>query len=437
MTSRLLQPWSLLLATAICVGIFSAAIPLPRGDDHLLGSDGLRYYSILRSAVLDHDFDFTNDYRMLGVEVEGVTPTGLKPNPFAIGSAVLWLPFFLLAHVLSLILSWLGLRVATDGVSYVYESFVCIGTILYAGTGFLLAYRTAARVASSQSAVLAALAMWWATQAIYYIVAEPSMSHGLTIFTQALFLYVWYPPRATRSWQDWLKIGLAVTLVGLVRWQEIIIVAIPLAELCYRLVRRQLSAPRTFSYGLMLGAMVLIGFLPQFVMWDALYGSPVTMPQGESFMNWMSPKPIETLFSTRHGLISWHPVFLLALTGLVGLWRRDRALTLAIAFLFLGQLYINSSVERWWADDSFGARRFTGLAALLVLPLAALLDNPRPAFRQRLLVAVLVLLVIWNGLGFIQYRLGFVSMSEALTLEEMTIDRLLVPFRLLQRLMGS
>jgi hypothetical protein len=167
-------------------------------------------------------------------------------------------------------------------------------------------------------------------------------------------------------------------------------------------------------------------------MWSTLYGSPLTIPQGGSFIDWSSPQWLPALFSTHHGLISWHPIFLLALLGLPALWKQDRALALAIGLLFLLQLYLNSAVVRWWADDAFGGRRFIGLVPLLALPLAALIDAANTERRYRAMVTLLAALLLWNGLSLLQYRLGFVSRADALTLREMTIERLLLPWRLLQ-----
>jgi hypothetical protein len=45
-----------------------------------------------------------------------------------------------------------------------------------------------------------------------------------------------------------------------------------------------------------------------------------------------------------------------------------------------------------------------------------------------------MLLVVWNGLSFAQYRLGLVNRSEALMVREMTLDRLMLPYHVVQRL---
>jgi len=426
----------LIVSGLLCLAIFLATVPLPRVDRHLIGSDGFAYYAIVRSVALDRDFDFANDYALLGIgHHRRKAPTGMPVNPFAIGTAILWLPFFLVAHAAALGLAALGLRMGSDGVGYLYEAAVCCGTIFYASVGFMLTYRTARRLFQVRVALLATLAMWWATGAIYYVVAEPSMSHGPAIFAEALFLWLWYPPDRSRTPGRWFVLGLAVALVALVRWQEGLIVAVPAAELLLALRERRRRAD-LLARGTAFGAGAVAGFLPQIVMWSAVYGTPLTIPQGNDFIHWLQPHPWLMLFSSRHGLMSWHPIFLLATLGLLPLWRRDRALALVVGAMFVAQLYVNSAVGRWWADDAFGARRFIGLVPLFTLSLAALMATTSRRIERSAWLSVLLLLVIWNGLSFAQYRLGFISMNAALTWRQMTIDRLLLPWRLLRRLLS-
>ncbi|HEY5308644.1 MAG TPA: hypothetical protein VIK97_09060, partial [Casimicrobiaceae bacterium] len=76
--------WLIVSAIAYILA-FLATIPMPREDGHLAGSDGLYYFSILRSSVLDGDLDFSNDYQLMGVDAP-VTSTGHKANPYAVGA---------------------------------------------------------------------------------------------------------------------------------------------------------------------------------------------------------------------------------------------------------------------------------------------------------------------------------------------------------------
>jgi hypothetical protein len=74
---------------------FLALLRVPRVDRQLIGSDGAYYYVYVRSIVIDHDLNFANEYAYyrLPAIANSPTPTGLAPNKYAIGPALLWIPF--------------------------------------------------------------------------------------------------------------------------------------------------------------------------------------------------------------------------------------------------------------------------------------------------------------------------------------------------------
>jgi hypothetical protein len=419
----------------LSVGVFLVTLLLPRADSQIIGSDGRSYYSILRSLVFDQDFDFENEYEAVGFEPKPLTVTGLPENPFAMGTSLLWLPFYLTAHVMSLVLNGVGFSVSLDGYGHLHQTAVAIATIFFGTWGLWLIYRVARRLFEAEVSLIAVVVMWGATPLIHYMLAESTMSHALSFFALALFLYVWYPPFASRNRMDWLKLGLTVGLVSLVRWQDGVVAFIPLVELAWWVLKQDVRVKTAvINIFIYLLAAIFI-FSPQFFMWHTLYGSPLTLPQGSDFINWLDPKPFLTLFSTRHGLITWHPVLLLALLGLIPLWKRDKALTLVILFFFIAQLYVNSAVVRWWADHAFGGRRFTGLVAFLTLPLAALLAWLRQRIMiYRFVVGLLLFMIFMNGLLMIQFTFEFISRSDSLTWRELTIGRFQVIHQLMQLL---
>lgn len=421
----------------ISLGIFLLTLLMPRADGRIIGSDGRSYFSILRSSVFDQDFDFTNEYQAVGFEPKPLTGTGLPENPFAMGTALLWLPFYLVAHLISIFLHAVGLPVSLDGYGILYESSAAVGTVFFGTWGLWLTYCVAKRLFDAEVALFAVIFMWGATPLVHYMLAESTMSHALSFFALALFLYVWYPPRAERTWTDWLKLGLSTGLVMLVRWQDGIVVFIPMVELVWWLMKKEITVKTAVIHALVFLSAAILVFSPQFFMWNTLYGSPLTLPQGSNFIDWFHPKPLLTLFSNRHGLISWHPLFLLALFGLIPLWKKDKTLTIVVLLFFVGQLYINSAVVRWWADHAFGGRRFTGLAAFFALPLAALLSWLRSRMIiYRVAVGFFLFLIVWNGLLMVQFTFEFISRSEALTWQELTVGRLLVFKQLIQFLRG-
>src|SRR5690242_6530102 len=87
-------PWVplALVATALLFVLMSVGSPELRAD-----SPG--YFAYVRSLVLDHDLDFANEWAHWGLKPLPTTPTGRMSNPYSIGPALIWMPFFLLAHV--------------------------------------------------------------------------------------------------------------------------------------------------------------------------------------------------------------------------------------------------------------------------------------------------------------------------------------------------
>lgn len=60
------------------------------------------YYAHMRSPIIDGDLNFYNDTQTPGVEIPP-TATGLQPSIHPIGPAILWSPFFLVAHLITTI----------------------------------------------------------------------------------------------------------------------------------------------------------------------------------------------------------------------------------------------------------------------------------------------------------------------------------------------
>ena len=132
------------------------------------------------------------------------------------------------------------------------------------------------------------------------------------------------------------------------------------------------------------------------IAWQALYGSPLTAPQGGGFFQFLRPEMLNVWFSTKRGLFSWSPILIFALIGFVPLYRKNRLLGAATIIIFLLESYVNSIVNDWWGGEAFGTRRFISLMPFFALGLAAFLDSIRTRVsRDR---AILVLLGAFDPL---------------------------------------
>ncbi len=420
------------------------------------GTDPVGYYSWLRSAVIDGDIDTTNEYiyyeqDQLNIVFPG--PSGHNRNPYAVGSAILWSPFYLFAHLIS---GLLGL--ATDGYSPPYVFAASIGSSTYALIGLWLIYRIGRELFDSRAAAWATVGVWWSTPLLFYMYSHPIMSHANDAFVNALFVYVWHRTRLTsiehtswpvtlrnaaatakgftsggsnRSARGWLLLGGALGLAMLVRAQNALLVLLPLTEviLGWRDGRRiDLRALRAWlKPALLLSLAALVVFLPQLNAWQQTYG---TIFPGNpyavygDFFNFTSPHFLDVLLSSARGLFVWSPLVAFAIFGLlVHLRRGDRALGLGLALAWLAQVYLIGSWSQWSAAASFGQRFMINGTPAYILGLAALLAHAQTRIGWKAIAASIGFFIAWNLLLLAQYVIELIPRAGVVDLGQMIVNQ--------------
>lgn len=367
----------------------------------MVEGDGIGYYAYLRSALIDRDLDFLNEFRDYDPRqtwLDRRTPSGRVDNPFAIGPAILWAPAFATAWAVAP-----AFGAAPNGYSAPFV-YACAATTWLLGIAAVALLHRLLLVQFPRSAALpASLAAVLASPLLYYLDYAPFYSHVQSFFAATLLLWVWARTMASdRAWA-WLGLGLASGLVAITRWQDAVYWVVPalsLAQLGLREVRARgaFRAVATVSARSALFAIGLAAMLtPQVLAIRAVYGFWLGLPQGDSFMDTLPIHLGPTLFSWFHGLYSWTPLMLPATLGLaLAAWaRRPWTRTLLVALLV--HLYANGCIAQWWAGAAFGARRFSSVVPLLAFGLAELLwrcrDRPRRRWCAHFVIAVAV---AWN-----------------------------------------
>jgi len=387
--------------------------------------DSVYYYAYLRSALFDRDLDFTNELaRLYPSSKKQMTDGGLPPNPFSIGPAICWAPFFALAHVLTLLAQLLGAQWKADGYSDLYQLFVYAGNSLYSAAGLIATASLCRLYLSRVSSLLACLALLFASQLTYYFWPFTAMSHNVSFFWTALFLYLFLKsgPRKLAA--------VAAGFMVLARWQDAIFLVFPIWTLAGRLIapaepERGTRASCVKDYAVFF-AIALLLVTPQPLAWWVVYGRPFLIPQGQGFIDLTRLPVFSVLFSLRHGLFAWHPSLLMGALGLPLLWTRDRMLVASALSALALQVLLNSSLADWWAGWSFGNRRFISLLPVFALGFGAVLD--RLGRYGIILGASLVLLMgTWNQLFVFQYVHGLIPRGEALTWRQMFPDKFRLP----------
>jgi len=393
-----------------------------------INGDGLMYYVYVRSLMKDGDVDLANEYDHYGLLTRGdlsvPTRTGLRRSIFSIGPAVAWIPFFALGEGVARARSLVGAGVDLSGYGPDHRNAVALGSFLYGVAAVLLVHDLLRRHFRPGTALGAALLVVGTTFLPWYMVQQPTMSHALSAFSAALVLWLWDRRREGRTTAGYLVLGLALGLAMCIRWQNGVLLLLPGLELLGRAVRlleaRQglratvgaLAAP---AAALAVGTAV--GAFPQMAVWKALYDMWVLPypPHGRDFVRLDHPFVLETFFSSRHGLLSWTPVFWAGYLGFLPMLRRRTRLALYLLGPLVLMTYVNLCSGDWWAGGSFSNRRFDSLLPLLAFGFAASLDVARSAFRARPRAALALAVtpfVLWNGLLMEQVRRGLVPRDD-------------------------
>jgi hypothetical protein len=395
-------------------------LTLPLVTPRIRGADEIEYFSYLRSLAFDRDVDCANEYSyFVDRDPRGLAgfretflerreaATGRPINFASLGPALLWSPLYAVAHVLVRAARALGSAVPADGFAWPYAAAAAYGSALYGFLGLLLAHDALGKDGrfGEPASSLAIAALWLGTPVLYYLTLAPAFSHGCALFAVSLTLWLWL--RAVRrdgSPADWVLVGLAGGLAGLVREQDALYLVVPGAWAAWNAVRSR-ELVRGLVRILAMAAAAALVFVPQLLAYRALNGrfGPSTLVTRK--LDPLSPHFLQVLADPGHGLFVWAPLIALAAAGLLARALRRDAVAVFLALGLLLQVWINGAVESWSQAGAFGSRRFVSATPLFAWGLAALLAAVLPRVRAGLAAATLGVFVWWNVSLMVQFGL--------------------------------
>jgi hypothetical protein len=364
------------------VVLFVATVPFV--NPYIRG-DGNGYFAYVRSAVIDGDLQFENEFRRGDpafrslvfdeagrLRPERRTPTGHVWNQWAVGPALVWLPPFLLAHAAVRIASVARMPVSSDGYSAPYRWSCAVVTAICGFGAVLLGLRSAERFAPAWAATAAAFGIWLASPLPVYMYFLPFHVHALAAFSAALFCWYWlrtFDGRSPKQWFVWGLLGGFMVTIYQIQMALWVVAIVELARL--RGGSARLTAGGAFGVG------AVVALLPHLAAKWILNGSPFVSGYRDEFM-WLSPRLLEVALATEHGMFVWTPVLLIAFCGLLLSFRYNRAVAAAMFGSFAALYYVVASYQNWHGLSSFGNRFFVSLTPLFIIALAMLLDAIAP-----------------------------------------------------------
>lgn len=403
-------------AFGLLLAIALARVP-HRQNGALFVSDGFGYYIYLPSLIIDGDLNLSNQIARQpdqeDQEFYRISPaTGLRGNPFQIGCALFWSPFFLAACAVAKSLSALGFSVPLDGFGLFYELPVYCGAFIYGLVGIFYTYRLLKELWGVSVARFATLYIALATPIAAYLWFEPDMSHGLSMALIAMLFFYLHRAQVTdnRSGATWAFLGFLVGAIALVRAPDAL-VSIAAACIALSVIRGGAPSrpPASWRQIITCASSFIIAmglaFLPQMLIWKTLYGGYLLIPSSTNYerMNWFQPDFLGYLFSSRRGILIWTPLFIPAALGAIASLRNGPPILRYALLVLIAAVYFNCSLPVWWVGCSFSERRIVDYTVIFALGLGYLLSL-RPALSSRYaLHAVGICLCLFNWVLMIRY----------------------------------
>ncbi len=383
-------------------------------DTHGITTDGVVYFSQLRSLIFDRDFDLSSELAYLG---QPPRPSYVVP----IGPMFVWLPPYLAVALIDGFGRVIGLWSAPAdavaiGLTLPYIRAALVTSFVAGATGLVVVHRYLRAEFSAAVAFATTLLIFGGTPLVWYMVYEPSMTHAASFGFVALFVVGavrWTSPAIAPGRA--LVLGALLGAAFLSRPQEALFALVPAALLLTgpgTLRDRVAAAARFAAWGL-LGALPFLAAQALHT-WLVLSRETFIVTGEQGYLNLLRNRWPDTLWSSWHGFLSWSPVAYVAAVGTAAYATRRRwwAVT-ALVTLFLMAL-LNGSTADWAAGWSFGGRRFVSCLILLAPGLALTIE----ALWRRPLVAttlVALIFVVWNQLLIAQYRTGMLHTTDAVS----------------------
>jgi hypothetical protein len=322
------------------------------------------------------------------------------------GVAIMQLPFFLVAHWMAIIYEQ-----PVTGYSDYYVYGVLAAALFYAFIGLFFLKKALEKHFSLPVVSVALVSLFLGTNAFYYTVREPAMSHIYSFCLFAVFIYLTPGFYEKPKWRKFVLMGALSGLIVLIRPTNIIIL---LFLLFYGIASVESLRRRVQFYLRNAGSVFLaalcafIVFIPQFLYWKYISGNYIMYSyEGEGFIYWASPQIGKVLFNIKNGWLLHTPMAVLPVAGLLMGVRKDMYHSRVILLILLLALYIFSSWWCWWFGGAFGYRSFVEYMALLAFPLAYLTSV---VFKQpvvfRAVFLLLIAVLIYYNLGLTAHYVG-------------------------------
>jgi len=376
----------------------------------LIDGDGKGHYDFLPAIFIYNTIDFAE---MVRVEQENndlynkphyyVKNNGIYINKYNCGTALLILPFFLIAFFISILTG-----LAPDGYSILFQYGVGIAGLFYLSLGIFSSIRLIRSYNIKLStAVITVVSGLLATNLFCYAYIQPSLSHVYSFFTISTFLFLVRYYFTDHKHKYLLLSVLFYGLTVLIRpVNALIIFIVPFLAAHPRIFITSFKY-LTFKTILFAILIFIIVLSPQIIINIIQTGKIIVWSYAGEGFYFASPEITNFLFSFEKGWFIYTPFMLLIFPSLIYLYKRSKFELLTFFSFLLLLIYIFSSWWNWYYGDSFGMRPMIDFYALFFLIIAILLSRSGKLVRSIIMIFI-SLTIFLNLFQTYQYASGII-----------------------------
>ncbi len=372
--------------------------------------DVISYYSYLPAFFVYHDLELKfHTYKEEDKYIMWPTtlPSGKKVIKTTMGLSFLYMPFFLIAHLYSILTG-----LPPTGYTSIYKYVLIWGTIFYLLIGLLVLRKILINYFSEQTTAIILLSLPLGTNIYFFSTMHPLMPHVYLFTLVNLFVFLtikWYfNPSVKLS----IPLGILYGLISLIRPTDAIVIIL---FLLYNIKSIKDIKQRFYfliTHSKYVAIIIFFAFLiilPQLLYWKKITGHFLFYSYGDEGFFWTHPHILDGLFSYRKGWLVYTPIMVFAILGFPFLNKYNlKKFLLPFSIFFILNIYIIFSWWCWWYGGSFGQRALIDSYGILAIPMGAFTEFVLKKLKKVKIFYLIILLffISLNLFNTYQYKRG-------------------------------
>jgi hypothetical protein len=367
------------------------------------------YYSYLPATFIKKDLslkfvDENREYYAANHQfLPLTTPNGGYVIKTTMGMAVMYLPFFTVAHLYAKLFGY-----PADGFSEPYQCLIQFSGLFYLAIGLFFLRKLLLIYFSEKVTAFTLFCVLFGSNLFYYGSIHGAMSHTHTFCLVSIFM--WYSIKwlLKPDLKSSIIVGLVIGLIVLIRPINILFVLFIMLFGVTSLTdigKRWLLFFKFKHFVILMKLLALLVLLPQLLYWKYITGYYFFNSYvGEQFY-FGHPHLAEGLFGFRKGWLLYSPIMIFSVIGIFMLFKAKKEFSFPVTLLFFVYTYVILSWWCWWYGGSYGLRAMIDIYPFLIITMAVFINK---MISNKIILGTLSVLVLLNCFQMFQYRHGII-----------------------------